>query len=102
MFRDDLVDRGDPLAFVGDVERCAMRALDCYGFFGAVYPSLMLHCILLPLNATRLYQMLQLVKKVKKMASTSSHRTSQVSLCARAQSMAQAAARAIQIRNSTR
>ena len=35
-----------------------------YGFFGGVYPALVLHVILLPLNIVRLRQMLQLVKKV--------------------------------------
>jgi CRP/FNR family transcriptional regulator, cyclic AMP receptor protein len=36
-----------------------------YGIFGHVYPPLVLHAILLPLNAVRLYQMLQLIEKVK-------------------------------------
>jgi len=35
-----------------------------YGSFGGVYPALVLHVILLPLNIVRLRQMLQLVKKV--------------------------------------
>jgi len=35
-----------------------------YGYFGALYPNLILHLILLPLNSFRLYQMLQLVKRV--------------------------------------
>lgn len=36
-----------------------------YGFLGGAYPTLVLHLILLPLNARRLYEMLQLIKKVK-------------------------------------
>jgi CRP/FNR family transcriptional regulator, cyclic AMP receptor protein len=35
-----------------------------YGFFGGVYPALVLHVILLPLNIVRLRQMLLLVRKV--------------------------------------
>jgi CRP/FNR family cyclic AMP-dependent transcriptional regulator len=35
-----------------------------YGYFGALYPPLVLHTVLLPLNIVRLYQMHQLVKKV--------------------------------------
>lgn len=35
-----------------------------YGFFGGVYPALVLHVILLPLNIVRLRQMRQLVRKV--------------------------------------
>ena len=36
-----------------------------YGFFGGIYPALVLHTIMLPLNIVRLRQMLQLVKKVR-------------------------------------
>src|SRR5262245_38682059 len=36
----------------------------CWGFFGEHYPVLALHIILLPLNLLRLYQMLQLIKRV--------------------------------------
>ena len=36
-----------------------------YGILAHVYPPLFLHIVLLPLNVTRLYQMLQLVEKVK-------------------------------------
>ena len=36
-----------------------------YGFLANVYPLLILHAILLPLNAARLHQMLQLVRNVK-------------------------------------
>jgi CRP/FNR family cyclic AMP-dependent transcriptional regulator len=35
-----------------------------YGALAPIYPVLALHAILLPLNALRLYQMLQLVRKV--------------------------------------
>jgi CRP/FNR family transcriptional regulator, cyclic AMP receptor protein len=35
-----------------------------YGYFDSIYPALILHSVLLPLNATRLYQMVQLVKRV--------------------------------------
>jgi hypothetical protein len=35
-----------------------------FGYLAGVYPNLILHLILLPLNALRLYQMLQLVKRV--------------------------------------
>ena len=51
-----------PLRVTGLISNCLFIA---YGFFAGVYPPLVLHCILLPLNASRLYQMLQLVKKVK-------------------------------------
>jgi hypothetical protein len=48
--------------------RLAAIAANClfiaYGYFGLLYPVVILHLILLPLNVTRLYQMLQLVKKV--------------------------------------
>jgi CRP/FNR family cyclic AMP-dependent transcriptional regulator len=36
-----------------------------YGLSAHVYPPLFLHVVLLPLNATRLYQMLQLIEKVR-------------------------------------
>jgi CRP/FNR family cyclic AMP-dependent transcriptional regulator len=36
-----------------------------YGYFGELYPNLILHVVLLPLNLLRLYQMLQLIAKVK-------------------------------------
>jgi CRP/FNR family transcriptional regulator, cyclic AMP receptor protein len=39
-----------------------------YGFSASVYPTLVLNSILLPLNAIRLYQMLQLVKKAEQAA----------------------------------
>jgi CRP/FNR family cyclic AMP-dependent transcriptional regulator len=36
-----------------------------FGWLGAVYPTLVLHAILLPLNCLRLRQMLQLVRRVR-------------------------------------
>ncbi len=36
-----------------------------YGFFGQLYPVLILHCFLLPLNIYRLIQMQNMIKKVK-------------------------------------
>ena len=44
---------------------CANRAFIVYGYFAPAYPQLLLHVCLLPLNGMRLYQMLQLVDKVK-------------------------------------
>ncbi len=39
-----------------------------FGFFTATYPTLILNLILLPLNAVRLYQMMQLVYRVEEAA----------------------------------
>lgn len=36
-----------------------------FGFFAGVYPTLVLHLVLFPLNATRLVQMMRLVGKVR-------------------------------------
>jgi len=36
-----------------------------YGYFGSLYPNLILHMVLLPLNGLRLYQMVRLVQQVK-------------------------------------
>jgi CRP/FNR family transcriptional regulator, cyclic AMP receptor protein len=44
---------------------CANIVFIAYGLLGKIYPALFLHLVLLPLNATRLYQMLQLTEKVK-------------------------------------
>jgi hypothetical protein len=44
---------------------CANVAFLTYGYFNHAYPSLFLHAVLLPINSTRLYQMLQLVDRVK-------------------------------------
>lgn len=51
-----------PLRVIG---LCANCVFIIYGYFAPAYPQLLLHGILLPLNAIRLYQMLQLVEKVK-------------------------------------
>lgn len=44
---------------------CANITFITYGVLAKAYPSLVLGLCLLPLNSTRLYQMLQLTKKVK-------------------------------------
>lgn len=44
---------------------CASSVFIAYGFFAPVYPQLLLHGVLLPLNAIRLREMLRLVGKVK-------------------------------------
>jgi hypothetical protein len=51
-----------PLRITGIVSNCVFIA---YGYFTAAWPVVVLHLILLPLNALRLYQMMQLVKKVQ-------------------------------------
>jgi CRP/FNR family transcriptional regulator, cyclic AMP receptor protein len=51
-----------PLRIVGICANCCFIT---YGFFGAVYPALVPHLVLLPLNSLRLYQMMQLIEKVK-------------------------------------
>ncbi len=51
-----------PLRILGICANCAFIV---YAYFAPAYPQLFLHVILLPLNAIRLYQMLQLVEKVK-------------------------------------
>ena len=67
------------IAVISSVVTCSMKTMvplrvvsmlcnTCfivYGYFGAVYPTLILNCILLPLNAVRLYQMFQLVYRVE-------------------------------------
>jgi CRP/FNR family transcriptional regulator, cyclic AMP receptor protein len=50
------------LRIVGLSANCISIA---YGIFAHVYPPLFLHVVLLPLNSMRLYQMLQLIEKVK-------------------------------------
>ncbi len=37
----------------------------CYGFFGHIYPVLMLHSILFPINLVRLIQFRRLVREVR-------------------------------------
>jgi hypothetical protein len=42
----------------------------CYGVFAGSFPTIFLYGMLLPLNAYRLHQMIQLIKKVRAAAST--------------------------------
>jgi CRP/FNR family transcriptional regulator, cyclic AMP receptor protein len=54
-----------PLRVIGICSNCAFIT---YGGLGALYPVLILHLILLPLNSLRLREMLQLTKQVRKAA----------------------------------
>lgn len=51
-----------PLRMTGIASNCVFIV---YGYFTSAWPVVALHLILLPLNSLRLYQMLQLVKKVQ-------------------------------------
>jgi CRP/FNR family transcriptional regulator, cyclic AMP receptor protein len=51
-----------PLRIIG---LCANGIFIVYGYVAPVYPQLLLHSVLLPLNSLRLYQMLQLIGKVR-------------------------------------
>ena len=51
-----------PLRIIGILSNIFFAA---YGFLAPVYPQLVLHIILLPLNVVRLREMLQLIDKVK-------------------------------------
>jgi CRP/FNR family transcriptional regulator, cyclic AMP receptor protein len=51
-----------PLRVIGICGNCLFVA---YGFLAPVYPQLVLHSVLLPLNAFRLREMLELISKVK-------------------------------------
>jgi CRP/FNR family cyclic AMP-dependent transcriptional regulator len=51
-----------PLRIAGLGANCFFIA---YGLLGPVYPALVLHAVLLPLNSWRLYQMIRLVQKVR-------------------------------------
>lgn len=51
-----------PLRVIGICANCLFVA---YGYFSEVYPQLLLHAILLPLNSFRLYQMMRLISLVK-------------------------------------
>jgi CRP/FNR family transcriptional regulator, cyclic AMP receptor protein len=51
-----------PLRIIG---LCANCVFIVYGYVAPVYPQLFLHGVLLPLNSLRLYQMFQLVGKVR-------------------------------------
>lgn len=52
-----------PLRIIGLCSNCAFII---YGYLETVYPTLVLHAILLPLNSVRLRQMLQLTREVRK------------------------------------
>src|SRR4029453_16139046 len=52
-----------PLRVVGVLSNIAFML---YGLVGAVYPVLVLHAILLPLNCVRLFQMQALIRKVRR------------------------------------
>jgi CRP-like cAMP-binding protein len=54
-----------PLRIAGIASNCVFIA---YGYVAVAYPILVLHVILLPLNSLRLYQMQQLVKRVREAA----------------------------------
>jgi CRP-like cAMP-binding protein len=47
---------------------CANVAFLTYGYLGSLYPVLMLHLVLLPLNSLRLYEMMQLTRQVREAA----------------------------------
>jgi hypothetical protein len=47
---------------------CSNFAFIVNGFLGGLYPVLILHAILLPLNGLRLHQMHQLTKRVREAA----------------------------------
>ena len=51
-----------PLRIVGICSNCAFIA---YGYLGGLYPVLILHLVLLPLNGLRLREMLRLTKQVR-------------------------------------
>lgn len=56
-----------PLRAAGIIANCFFLG---YGYFTPAYPALVLHSILLPLNSLRLYQMLQLTRKIEAAASS--------------------------------
>ena len=51
-----------PLRVIGICSNCAFIT---YAFLGGLYPVLILHLILLPLNGLRLHEMLQLTRQVR-------------------------------------
>jgi CRP/FNR family cyclic AMP-dependent transcriptional regulator len=51
-----------PLRVIGICSNCAFIT---YGYLGGLYPVLILHLILLPLNSLRLREMLQLTRQVR-------------------------------------
>jgi CRP/FNR family cyclic AMP-dependent transcriptional regulator len=56
-----------PLRIVGIFSNCAFIV---YGYLGGLYPVLILHLVLLPLNGLRLREMLRLTQQVSKAART--------------------------------
>lgn len=56
-----------PLRIVGICSNCAFIV---YGYLGGLYPVLILHLVLLPLNGLRLREMLRLTKQVRGAART--------------------------------
>jgi CRP-like cAMP-binding protein len=56
-----------PLRIVGICSNCAFII---YGYLGGLYPVLILHVVLLPLNGLRLCQMFRLTKQVREAART--------------------------------
>ncbi len=65
---------------------CANLVFITWGIAGNIYPSIFLHAVLLPLNAVRLYQMLQLTEKVK-VARSKLMRNTLVSECSNGESL---------------
>jgi CRP-like cAMP-binding protein len=49
---------------------CSNVAFIIYGYFGHLYPVLILHCFLLPLNILRLFQIRALIKDVRDAATS--------------------------------
>jgi CRP/FNR family cyclic AMP-dependent transcriptional regulator len=47
------------------ISMCASSVFIVYGLLASVYPQVLLHSVLLPLNAIRLREMLQLIAKVR-------------------------------------
>src|ERR1700683_935247 len=56
-----------PLRIVGICSNCAFIT---YGYLGVLYPVLILHLILLPLNSLRLREMIRLTKQVREASQT--------------------------------
>jgi CRP/FNR family transcriptional regulator, cyclic AMP receptor protein len=56
-----------PLRIVGICSNCAFIT---YGYLGGLYPVLILHLILLPLNSLRLREMIRLTKQVREASQT--------------------------------
>src|SRR5690349_24517395 len=56
-----------PLRCMGIATNCVMIV---YSFLGGIYPTLVVHLVVLPLNTTRLVQMLRLIRQVRHAASS--------------------------------